>query len=103
MPAHSGSLREHYSLDFLYTRQGFDRTRMYVHLGGASFIGCPCYYCGDLATSKDHVYPIVALRSLYGLTDLPPERLLIIVPACSECNSFSGIRFFPRLPDAKTT
>ena len=101
MPAHYGNLQEQFSIDFLYTKQGFERTRTYIQLGGCSFVGCPCYYCGDLATCDDHVYPVVALRSLYGLTDLPPARLMVIVPACQECNGVLGDEVFPSLISRK--
>jgi len=89
---HSQVLR--HSLDFLYARQGFDHTKTFVHADGFSFVTCPCFYCGDIATSEDHAYPLVALRQIYGLTDLPSTCLLVIVPACHECNAILGDRVF---------
>lgn len=54
----------------------------------------PCYYCGDLANSIDHVLP-----SVY-LIGLSPEALLALpklaadtVPACVNCNSLLGASF----------
>lgn len=89
--------KQRMSLAHLYTRQGFDRTRLYVRADGSSFVGCPCFYCGDNATTEDHAYPLVALQQIYGIADLPSARLLIVVPACLECNILLGTRVFSTL------
>lgn len=89
------------SLSHLYTRQGFDRTRLFVHPDGLSFAGCPCYYCGELATCEDHAFPLIALHQIYGVADLPSTRLLVIVPACHECNTLLGEKVFDSLPRRK--
>ena len=89
------------NLDFLYTRQGFDATRLFVASDGSSFRGCPCYYCGNPATTHDHVYPLVALYALYGVEDLPPTHLLVIVPCCQECNALLHSSVFPTMAARK--
>lgn len=83
------------SFDHLYTRQGFDRTATYLRYDGSSYVTCPCWYCGEPSTCHDHTYPLIALQQLYGVADLPSPRLLLIVPACGECNGLLGDRVFP--------
>lgn len=46
---------------------------------------CTCFYCGDLADSRDHITPHSAL--------VEPNRLFDgreTVPCCRECNSLLG-------------
>ena len=46
-----------------------------------------CYYCGDIATTKDHV------PSLYYLDGVGLENLTakpVLVSCCSECNTMLG-------------
>lgn len=88
-------------LAHLYIRQHFDNTRTFVLYDGSSWVGCPCFYCGNPATTEDHAYPLVALQQIYGLTDLPPSRLLVIVPACQECNGILGNKVFSTLSKRK--
>lgn len=54
-----------------------------------------CYYCGEPATSVDHVIPRKALQMLRTLNDSTvTEEILggrvLLVPACRECNSALG-------------
>ena len=57
----------------------------YVH---PDYPATDCVYCGELATTKDHLLP----RSYTG----EAERLLIpTVPACIECNSTLNDIFMP--------
>lgn len=49
----------------------------------------PCVYCGEPFDDEEHVFPINELSSLEMLED--DERdMLIIVPACRECNGIAG-------------
>lgn len=88
-------------LAHLYTRKGFDETRLFVHRDGMSFVACPCYYCGEVATSEDHAYPLIALSTIYGLEDLPSPYLLVVVPACHECNLLLSSKVFPSMARRK--
>jgi hypothetical protein len=90
------------SFHHLYKRQGFDRTAQYEQYDGSTYEACPCYYCGEPATHEDHAYPLVALASIYGLSDLPSPRLLVVLPACAECNGILADKVFPTLLRRKT-
>lgn len=46
-----------------------------------------CYYCGAIATTKDHVYP---MRLRYR----QQRWRVYIVPACRECNILLGGRYY---------
>jgi hypothetical protein len=52
-----------------------------------------CYYCGEPATSIDHVIPQTMLRALATLEDEDVTAVLVrfnrrlTVPCCGECNS----------------
>jgi hypothetical protein len=62
----------------------------------AAFRAVPCTYCGQPATSRDHVVPRVFRASLDGLNGVDYDRRLPdTVPACRECNSVLGSRLFP--------
>lgn len=51
-----------------------------------------CYYCGDIASTVDHVVPQSMLRTLRDLGDEAVTAVLVrfgrrlTVPACRECN-----------------
>ncbi len=50
-----------------------------------------CYYCGDAATSVDHfISQVLAARLTLGGKQM-------LIPACRECNSILGPRFFRTL------
>lgn len=69
--------------------------RVTYTLSGMSWEACPCAYCGDPATHEDHVYPIASFAKLYRMgAPLPPDEILLIVPACRECNMLAGDRVF---------
>ena len=59
-----------------------------------------CAYCGDRATSKDHVLPVVYSNAH---PDMPTERrdLLFTVPACRQCNSIASGRVFDSLGEKR--
>ena len=50
-----------------------------------------CFYCGGLATCKDHVYPV----KLEGKRKTDEE----LVNACTECNALLKANYFPNLFD----
>lgn len=51
----------------------------------------PCYYCGEAATTVDHFIPqTVASRLTLG-------GLQMLIPACRECNSILGPRYYRTL------
>jgi hypothetical protein len=47
----------------------------------------PCFYCGDPWMEKDHVMPISKVGN-YDTTKV--RELLVIVPACVECNRIAS-------------
>lgn len=53
-----------------------------------------CWYCGDLATSRDHVIP----HSLTG-DKVRQWTGVDIVPCCISCNSTLGAQLFDRMAD----
>lgn len=56
-----------------------------------------CTYCGECATTLDHVLPISAAAALHDVivSDRPRFRhSLKIVPCCADCNSRLGHRVF---------
>jgi len=76
--------------------------------GLADFIGVtPCYYCGVPADTIDHVIPRHILESLATLAD--PEvsayynrkHKVKTFPACRECNSLIGAKYFGTLAERK--
>jgi len=46
-----------------------------------------CSYCGDIADTKDHVFPL-------RWADNQEKGQMIIVPACLSCNTMAGSRKF---------
>jgi len=54
------------------------------------FKGGKCYYCGDLADTKDHVPPVSAAYS-FGADYFTEKKIpLLKVPACRSCNLLLG-------------
>jgi hypothetical protein len=56
-----------------------------------------CAYCGELATTLDHVMPVAAAAQLYDMIMADRARYrhaLTIVPCCEDCNRRLGTRFF---------
>ena len=47
-----------------------------------------CVYCGDRATTRDHVLPVTIASRLADLRAI--KGGLLIVPACSDCNGLAG-------------
>ena len=86
----------------LYTRDTdlFDQTMRYTS-SGITWEATPCAYCGDPATSEDHVYPISALTKLGPIAHRVPHELLRIVPACMECNLLGGKNVFQSFEDKR--
>jgi hypothetical protein len=66
-----------------------------------------CYYCGDPATSIDHVVPQSMLQTLRLLGDdeatavLARHGRVMLVPCCRECNSILGNKYFDTLRKRK--
>lgn len=60
----------------------------------------PCFYCGIVANSIDHVPPQSARERLTEL-NLMDKYPYIEVPACRECNSALGARGIWLLPKRK--
>lgn len=67
-----------------------------------------CYYCGEPASDADHVIPQSFIKHVRGLGD--PELLrqiglysnrLKLVPACKECNSLLGSKYFGTASERK--
>lgn len=54
----------------------------------------PCYYCGQIATSIDHVIPHSIRQRLSEGIENPITALTITVPSCRECNSTLGARVY---------
>ena len=67
----------------------------------------PCYYCGLPADTIDHVIPRHILESVAILGDpavtayYNRKHRIKTVPACRECNSLIGGKYFPTLAERK--
>ena len=61
----------------------------------------PCYYCGLVADSVDHVIPLHLLAKVEDAADLESltARRRLTVPACQECNHLLGGRYFDTLAE----
>lgn len=59
----------------------------------------PCYYCGRIADTVDHVVPQVFLAMLPW--DEVPDLGVDLVPACKQCNCALGARFYESLGKRK--
>jgi hypothetical protein len=57
--------------------------------------GDDCYYCGDVATVRDHALPL-SYSNRVAITDAE-RALLILIPACPSCNGTLGARVFDSL------
>lgn len=56
------------------------------------FAGKGCGYCGILASTHDHVPPLVVVSDL-GLSHFEDAGIaLVLIPACLECNVILGDR-----------
>lgn len=63
-----------------------------------------CTYCGENATTLDHVLPISAAVSLYDVIATDRARYrhgLKLVPCCRDCNTRLGGRFFTCVSDKR--
>lgn len=60
----------------------------------------PCYYCGLVANTIDHVPPLVARPHIAAL-GLKGRYPFVTVPACHECNSGLGARALWTIPARK--
>jgi hypothetical protein len=58
-----------------------------------------CIYCSRLSDCEDHVLPVSVAKSLPLFNW--PMGILLIVPACKQCNSIAGARLFTRLSSKK--
>lgn len=68
------------------------------------FGGTVCCYCGEWATSLDHVMPISAAARLYE--EIIRDRRsyqhgLKLVPCCADCNRRLANRFFTNVTDKR--
>lgn len=84
-----------------YTKKGFETYRLYIDHGGNSFLATACFYCGDMAQSEDHVFPLVALITLFDVGEKPLKDKLLVVPACKDCNVVLGSHVFPTIDQRK--
>lgn len=84
------------SLDLFYQDFAYDRKRFF-RINGTEFEGDPCYYCGEIATTVDHAFPLSALEKLISAGEEVPRSRLKRVPACSECNCLLSAFVFPSL------
>jgi hypothetical protein len=67
---------------------------MFINYVHPDYPGSECVYCGETATSVDHLLP----RGFTGEAD----RLRVpVVPACQECNSTLGAVFMPDIFDRR--
>ena len=68
----------------------------------------PCYYCGIVADSTDHVIPRATIKTLQTLDDKSIKQLLqhpnrvTTVDACCECNSLLGASYQNTLAERKS-
>ncbi len=63
-----------------------------------------CTYCGEFATTLDHVMPVSAAAKLYDVIMADRSRYrygLKIVPCCHDCNHRLGGRFFTCIGDKR--
>ena len=66
-----------------------------------------CYYCGELATSVDHVIPRVMIDRLKATEDRWIKKVLYdkhkikVVQSCHECNCVLGSKYFETLEKRK--
>jgi hypothetical protein len=57
-----------------------------------------CAYCGVVpAGTWDHVYPVTSAAKLAGLGIRIDPSLMVMVRACSQCNSIAGSKLFKSL------
>lgn len=63
-----------------------------------------CTYCGEFATTLDHVMPVSAAAKLYDVIMADRVRYrygLKLVPCCGDCNHRLGGRFFTCISDKR--
>ena len=63
-----------------------------------------CTYCGEFATTLDHVMPVAAAAKLYDVIMADRVRYrygLKIVPCCHDCNVRLNGRFFSCISDKR--
>ncbi len=70
----------------------YNRTSNYHYTRWA---GDSCVYCGQEAEVLDHAYP--ASRE----PGLAPSGMLILVPACTECNGIAGYKVHLTIEDRR--
>lgn len=49
-----------------------------------------CHYCGEPATTRDHVVPLSFLLQKYGFRGTAKIKIQNIVPACEDCNNLKS-------------
>jgi hypothetical protein len=86
-------------------QRGLDIKRVgHLYTFDAPFGETICTYCGEFATTLDHVLPVSAAVSLYDVIMGDRARYrhgLKIVPCCRDCNSRLGGRFFTCISDKR--
>jgi hypothetical protein len=63
-----------------------------------------CAYCGEFATTLDHVLPVSAAVKLLDMICADRSRYrhcLMVVPCCSDCNTRLTNRFFTNITDKR--
>lgn len=79
-----------------YRHKHFDRLKHYK-VDGQMIELIMCYYCDDMASERDHVYPVSALTRDALAGRIPRKAPLLIVPACRTCNRALHDRVFKSL------
>lgn len=78
----------------------FHHRRRSINRGRAEFVivnGRDCLYCGEVAEVRDHVLPLNRLEVMTPAEVMAASDLLLLVPACRECNGWLNSQFFPTL------
>lgn len=73
------------------------RVKQFYH----QVLGNICVYCGEPAECGDHLFPVAAMQGRCK-DNLPPSVLLVVVPACTECNGIAHARVFNSLEEKRS-
>lgn len=64
-----------------------NNTGHYITIDTPSDLLFTCFYCGEIASTKDHVPPLSRFHDYYAIYN---QHRPIQVPCCGECNSLLG-------------